>query len=192
MRHFRTIGTAWRVNLGETAPAEIATEQDLPRGQMIALLRVRVRTAGKDSLVAKALNFLCAGSDTPTTFDLTALRDAHYLRWNYQGGFDQILPPGSSAADAIARRIARDHLIHHVTFSFKQPRSNMGSFAACSCGEWRQTVGRKRGDDDRLRRYAADHLDLVKRGAWKRPRPIEEFINEVMPPLQLPLGGTAS
>ncbi len=157
------------------------SEPEMPRGQMIALLAIR--GGGSDSLFAKVLQCLRAvGSDEPTSYELTQLRDAGYIRWNAQARLDVLTPPGLWKSESIAREIAKLYSIHHVTFNFKQPRSNTASFASCSCGGWTQTVTRKRGDDDRLRRYAADHLDLVARGAWKRPRPLQEFLNEVMPP----------
>ena len=131
---------------------------------------------------ARVLHFLRAdGVDKPTNYDLTQLRDAGYIRWNGQARLDVMTPPGLWKAQSIANTIAKHHQIHHVTFHARLPRSNMAPFAACSCGGWSQTVTRKRGDDDRLRRYAGAHLEAVKLGTWKKQRPFQEFLDEHMP-----------
>jgi|ERR1044072_5635350 hypothetical protein len=188
MRHFRSIGTAWRENLGERPAAPpLANDEEMPRGQVIALLQMRVRKAGADSLYAKVLTYLRAvGSDEPDAVDYTKLRETHYIRFDGTARLDVLLPPGMHAAERIAKAMAIQFQIHHVTFHYATPRNNMGSFAYCSCGHFRQTVSRKRGDDVRLARIAALHLDLVKSGEFKPKRPVEDFINEIMPIPELP------
>lgn len=161
---------------------------DLPLGQKMVLLKLR-----KGELAAAILEKLKAMSaPEPVKADWSACIAASYIRRSFahsNTGRLELLPPGLSVVNAIMRDLARKYDVHQITFHFKLPRSNMGSFASCSCGGWTQTVTRKRGDDDRLRGYAAEHLDQVARGTWKRPRPMEEFLNQYMP-LQLPFSGT--
>lgn len=161
-------------------------EVEMPRGQMIALLRIR--GGGKDSLFSKVLTCLMAvGSDDATQDDRYILASAGLITFDNATQNWKLLPRGLHKAEMIARDMARLYAVHHITFHFKQPRSNRGSFASCSCGGWHQTVTRKDGDDDRLRGYANAHLEAVARGTFKAPRPMEEFLNQYMP-LRLPLG----
>lgn len=186
MRHFRTTGTAWRKRIVD-APAEPATvitePEELPRGQAIELLRIRVRTAGPASVYAKVLAKLMAvGSDEPTTYDATKLREAGYIVWNTQARLDVITPPGLHAAGRIMRAFATVYGIHQFA---RAGGKGSGLSSACSCG-WRSPYCRdSRGGQSALRTHETFHLRMVDEGKWP-PRPIEEFLNEVMPP-RLPL-----
>lgn len=181
MKHFRT-GPAWRTNL---APApEVATEPtpEMPRTQMIALLEVR--GGGADSLFGKVLHYLKAvGSDEPTCFDLTQLREQGYIIWKRAGrdwGCDVLTPGGLHKAGMIAREIARTCGVHHITFIEPGKRSTHGPSASCACGHWSDF--RSKRNAGALAREASKHLASVNAGTWKAPRPIESFIDEIAPP----------
>lgn len=178
-QHFRT-GPAWRTNLAE-APALPAIESapELPRTQIMALLTVRA--GGPDSLFGKVLTYMRAvGSDAPTQADQIALAHAGYIQFRRIHALYVLTPAGLHKAETLARELARQYEIHHIILRPALKRSTSGPTASCSCGCW-SAIGPKSAPN----RVAADaerHLASVAAGTWVKPRPVEEFLNEIAPP----------
>lgn len=172
---------------------ETAPEPEMSRGQVIALLECRVAkllTRNGDSLFEKVLTYLRAvGSDEPTCYDYTKLSEWVYVRHNRVTDRYDLLPPGNFKATEIAKKLARDFEIHHVTVTTTLPRTNTAPWASCSCGGWHQSG--RRHQEGTLYAAANKHLAAVKAGTWKRPRPVAEFLNEY-DPLRFNFSGATS
>lgn len=179
---YHTSGPSWKVRTNsDPLPAVRVTihEPEMPRGQMIALLRVRARTAGDHSLFDKVLTMLMAvGSDEPTTFDLTTLREEGYIRWSEQLRDDQILPRGLAKAGDLVRTFVAVYNVHHFTFHAATPSS--GPRVTCCCG-W-SALTTIRNADARHRRAAAHEQDVAE-GRWppQESQALKDFLNEVAP-----------
>lgn len=166
-RPFRFFGSASGTNLHvDEAPAP-KPPAELPPSMKFALIYMR---RNGNELCGKVASVMRAMGAEWNVLDLDQLRALGFLDRPH-GSHHVLTDTGRREADRLAKEIARDYPVHHITFSFKLPKSNTGSFASCACGDWRLTVTRKRGDDDRLLRSAAAHMESVKNGTWKRHTP---------------------
>lgn len=182
-RHFRA-SPCWSERIvdapTEETPALATQEPEMSRGQMIALLDIRSGDA--ESLFAKALHCLRAvGSDEPTTADLNALRNDGYISWHAHARLDVMTPRGLAKAERIARKVAEDYKLHHISRTGGHA-SRTGAISRCTCG-WSSGPHRLlRNVESVQARHENAHLDMVAKGTWKQPRPLEDFLNEVLPP----------
>lgn len=121
-----------RSNVLSFSPA-VEPTPELPRGQVIYLLRLR--GGGPESLFGKVLHYLEAvGSDEPTSYDRTQLRDARLIRFDRVLQRDKLLPPGLSVVAQIAKDYARRYGIHHLTTSGGHG-TGKGTLVHCACGQ---------------------------------------------------------
>lgn len=164
-KSYHTSGRSWNVRLNSDPPPPMRVtihEPDMVRGQMIALLRVRARTAGDHSLFDKVLTKLMAvGSDEPTEFDLTTLREEGYIRWSEPLRDDQCLPRGYAKAGDLVRTFVHVYNVHH--FTFHPATRNSGPRVTCCCG-W-SALTTIRNENARHRRAHA-HEEDVAAGRW--------------------------
>lgn len=158
---------------------------DLSLAQKMVLLKLR-----KGEVAAAILAKLREMSaPEPGSADWRAMIDVRYIRRSFatsNTGRLELMPAGLSIAGAIMRELAPKYGVHVISYRPAASRTNMGASASCSCGKWHQAVGRSRSDDARLRRRAGEHLEAVKAGTLKTPRPLHDFLNEIAPP-RLPL-----
>lgn len=171
VRAFRT-RPAWAENLHEDVAPEPKAPGELPVSMKFALIYFRRNASELCMAVAKVM--MAMGVEW-TGSDLDQLR-AMGLMERPQVGHHTLTNWGKSDAERLAREIARDYPVHVVTINDAGARSNMGAFGACACGDWYLQVGRKRSDNERLRRSAAKHIEAGANGAWTRSPPLEERI----------------
>lgn len=153
----RSISAAYRANLYQAPEAGTQVEPEMPRGQVIALLKVR--KGGDDSLFGKVLERL--GSTDSEQTDRAALIAEGYIQYDAKLGDFVLLPRGLFKAQQLARELAKSLGVHHVSYSAASARSNRGPTVACSCG-WNTFASKTNAN--MLRYYAARHLEKVEAG----------------------------
>jgi hypothetical protein len=158
----------------------------MPIGQKIVLLKLR-----KGELAAAILEHLREMSaPEPTKADWSAMIEARYIRRDFSDsdtGRLVMMPAGLSKCHGIMRDLAKKFSIHQFV---RQGSSRAGLLSQCSCGWQSSRVHYSQGGESKLNSVESFHIKMVETGKWP-PRPIEEFLNEVMP-LQLPFSDAAS
>lgn len=177
MRPFRN-GPAWRVNLASDprreAPAPVQTSAlELPGEQKFAL--VFLRKAGPLSIAAKICKRLDEQSvPFPTGEHWRELRREGYI--TFERTSHRLTPKGNAAASDIMRDLCVKFSIHEFT---RSGGKGSGLKSRCSCG-WTSTYFRdSRGGESQQRSAETFHIRMVGEGKWP-PRPVEEFIAEIM------------
>lgn len=161
-RHFRTF-PSWATRIKSDSVPSFVSAVDLEVTEKFALLWLRKNDARRDSLYWKLTDVMLAMGITYAPPDFDALR-AHGYATRGNDRLHRLTPSGIYKAQAIARDLGRQYVVHHVTLRPAAPRSNMGHFASCSCGEWQHVVGRSASDLRRLARLAQVHLHKFKSG----------------------------
>jgi hypothetical protein len=182
MRHFRSIGTAWRERVAEPAPVEApAPEPELPIGQKIVLLKLR-----KGELAQAILDHLREMSvPEPTKADWLAMIEARYIRRDFSDsptGRLVMMPAGLSKCHKVMLDLAKKFSIHQFV---RSGGSRSGLRSSCSCGWTSPYAHYSQGGQSRLNSAETFHIKMVETGKWPS-RSLDEFLNEHMP-LQLPL-----
>lgn len=180
---FRSAGPLACDSLAPALPIEPPKpEPELPLGQKMILLKLR-----KGELAAKILQHLAEMSaPEPGKADWSAMIEARYIRRDFSDsptGRLVMMPAGLSKCHVVMLDFAERFAIHQF---MRAGGKGSGRYSTCSCG-WRSTLARdSRGGESKLDSAERWHVKFVETGQWP-PRPLEEFLNEVMPPLRLPL-----
>lgn len=179
---FTDCGPLASQNLLPALKAEPMPEPELPIGQKIVLLKLR-----KGDLAKAILDHLREMSvPEPTKADWSAMIEARYIRRDFSDsptGRLVMMPAGLSKCHVVMRDLAMKLSIHRFV---RSGGKGSGVYSTCSCG-WRSSYARdSSGGQSKLNSSETWHIKMVESGQWP-PRPLAEFLNEVMP-LRLPLG----
>lgn len=146
---------------------------ELPGSMKFALLYMR-RNA--DELTGKVVEAMREMGAEWSVSDLHQLRALGFM--TQPPGMHHVLTDaGEREANKIARDLARKYPVHHITIREAVRGSNMGPWAACSCGHWNAHASRT--NRSRLDHRAACHLAEVRNGTWKPFRTSDEVMAEV-------------
>jgi hypothetical protein len=179
---FRSAGPLACENTLAPLTSEPPAEPELPIGQKIVLLKLR-----KGDLAATILDHLHEMSaPEPTKADWSAMIEARYIRRDFSDsdtGRLVMMPAGLSKCHGIMRDLAKKLSIHQFE---RSGGTRAGLLSQCSCGWQSSRAHYSQGGQSKLNSVESFHIKIVETGKWP-PRPIEEFLNEVMP-LRLPFG----
>jgi hypothetical protein len=145
---------------------------DLPSSMKFALLYMRRNADELTGKVCEAMRAMGAEWSVSDLHQLVALG----LMEKPPGSHHVLNDAGERMSMKIARELARKYPVHHVSIREAVPGSNMGAWAACSCGHWNASASRV--NRSRLDHRAACHLTEVANGTWKPLRSMDEVIAE--------------
>lgn len=145
----------------------------LPISQSYALLYLR--RGGPDSLYNKLTDAMSAMGISFAASDFDHLRSLNYVRKDGRG-HHSLTPAGLWKVQMLARELAPQYQIHHVTFREPGKGSTLGPSASCSCMGW-SIIASKRNENS-IHRYAYQHLAQVAAGSWKKPRSVDAIFAE--------------
>lgn len=147
------------------------TIPDLPLSQAFAL--IYIRKGGSDSLFTKVAEAMRLAGIRFAMGDLDQLRALGYLVKPH-GTHHALTPNGLFKAGMLARDLARQFNVHHITYRSALPRSNHGPTVTCSCG-WNTFASKT--NEGMLRHYAAKHIDAVEAGTF---RPMTDVVEKIV------------
>lgn len=171
----RSISPAYRQNLYQAPEVVTEADPDMPRGQVIALLRIRKREGDTDSLVAQVLaKLLALGNPDSGQMDRAALIADGYIQFDGELRDFVLLPRGLFKAQALARELAKTLGVHHIAYRSAARGSNRGPTVACSCG-WNTWATKTNANT--LRVFASRHLEKVEAGTDK---PLGDIVEKIV------------
>lgn len=153
------------------APVIAQATPELPDSQKLALLCLR---AARNSNAFECAELLKRQGVTVSGRDYFELAKQGLAR-QATTGFHIITDLGMHRSSRIAREIARDNGLHHIT----RGGDHKTLSARCTC-QWSASAPKSGNGATSLDGHVAKHLAAVKAGVHRAPRPTEQIVAEMV------------